>query len=516
VVGSDSARQSAAASTRFQDSSNKTISRAEIWFLVAVCTLAAGRILYGAAALPFFADTDENAHFDLIHKFYRGEWPATNHTLHDKETVKVWIFDGSPEYLNAPGTLGVKNGFPPPVRAWAPTAATENYIRSQWESPGRGKLPNHEAHEPPVYYSIAAIWYACGQALGLSPASSIYWVRFLNAPLFVGLVITAFLFSRRYLDAKIAWCVTTLTALFPNVIYFTINADVLSPLVVLITLYLLFRWYEADHPGIGLAAACGLMAAVSILAKLTNTAVLVPTAAIVFLRLRHERNWRTALAQAGPLILCAALPPFLWALRNRLVLGDWSGSAEKILAQTWTPKPWSEIFDHPLFTLTGPMRFLRALFISFFAGDSHWHGSPVDFLPGQYFFLGTTAVLPIVALIGTFRDRRNRPLPCLVAGISALLVCSYLAELSVLSLRWDFGINPYPSREFPFFAFGRLIGGAIVPLLALEVLAIAFLTRNRVLWMAIGVAVIGGMMILSQAVFLQMTISSQFNWFHLP
>jgi len=41
--------------------------------------------------LPFFADTDEQAHFDLVHKFARGNWPEHLRTPRDP---LVWVILG--------------------------------------------------------------------------------------------------------------------------------------------------------------------------------------------------------------------------------------------------------------------------------------------------------------------------------------------------------------------------------------------------------------------------------------
>jgi uncharacterized membrane protein len=484
--------------------------------VAALCTVAAARILFGAAALPFFADTDENAHFDLIHKFARGEWPSKPYALHDPEVVEVWIFDSSPEFLNAPGTLGVEGGFPPPVRDWQRSAATETYLRSERASPGRGKLPNHEAHEPPVYYAVATVWYSLGRAFGMSAASAVYWVRFLNVPLFAALVALAFIFCRPYFGRDVALAVAALTAFFPNTVFFTINADVLSPLQVLVTLLLLLRWYEAKQPGPWLAAAAGSMAAVSVMVKLTNAAVMVVAGAVIVLRLWRDRQLRKGILESLPLTLCAAVPPFLWCLRNRLVLGDWSGSAAKIQIQTWTPKPLNELLDHPLFTPSGSLAFLKALCISFFGGDSHWHAKPVEFKPADNFFLATSALLPVIGLWTALRNVHGHPRVRLVVGICALLVVTYLSELALLSLRWDFGRNPFPSRAFPFFAFGRLAAGCLVPFLVLYVYGIQTLVDRRQSLLMAAVAFVISLMVMGQAAYLRLTISSEYNWFHLP
>jgi hypothetical protein len=490
--------------------------RQEFWIVIALCGIAAVRVFYGAATLPFFADTDENAHFDLVHKFARAHWPTASETLHDPEVVDVWIFDGSPEYLNRPGTLGVEGGYPPPVRDWMHTSATAQYIRMQRASPGRGRLPNHEAHEPPVYYALAAVWYEIGNAFGLSPAEGVYWVRFLNVPLYVTLVAMAYRFVRRYFDSTVALAVAALVAVFPNTVFFTISADVLSPLVTLAALFLSLCWFQSEQPRPWLAAGAGAVVAAAVLTKLTNVGVFVAVCLLIAVRGWRERRASQLVREAGPMLLAAVVPPLLWGLTNRVLLGEWTGTSAKIHAQTWTPKPLSQLLDHPLFTPSGLGAFLKTLCVSFFAGDNHWHAEPVHYVPSEVFFLTTAVIFPLAGLAALGMRAGKEPLAGLVVGLAALVVVTYVAELSVLSLRWDFGINPFPSRAFPFFAFGRLADGALVPFLLLYVCGLeAILGRRRVL-LAAGVAATATMMVLMQWAFLAQARSSHFNWFHLP
>jgi hypothetical protein len=394
-----------------------------------------------------------------------------------------------------------------------------NSVRAQYiqkQRAERGRIPNHEAHEPPLYYTLAAIWYEVGRTFGLSPASSVYWVRFLNAPLYAALVATSYAFVRPYFGIASGLGVATLTTFFPNSVFFTISNDVLSPLIVSLTLVLLVRWYETEAPGVSLSVGTGLLAAASVLVKLTNTATMAAAVAVIAWRANRLRSPRTILKQVWPLATAALLPPLLWCLRNRLVLGDWMGTAAKIKAQTWTPKPLDQILDHPLFTLSGLRAFLTRLCASFFEGDVIWHDDPVQFGFPQTFFVATAALLPTIGLVATLVRRRHEPRAAFVAGLSAVVVVSYVVELSLLSLRWDFGENPFPSRAFPFFAFGRLAAGAIVPFLLLYVSGIEAVFGRRPILVAAAVVGTVTMMVLLQSALLGQARSSEFNWFHLP
>jgi hypothetical protein len=504
-------------------------SRRELWWISALCLLAAGRIFFGAAALPFFADTDEDAHFDLIHKFARGHWPDKLKVLLDADTIKVMILDGTTEFRfraedwGGSGKLPPRIGdqlsrpdakFPPPVRERLSRPDTRDYINSA--NLNLKRHLNHEAQSPPAYYALAAVWYNLGHALGLSEASCVYWVRFLNVPLYAALVAFAFVFCRPYLGCDTALGVAALTAFFPNPVFFSISNDVLSPLVVLLTLLLLLRWYGRERPGKWLAAAAGAMAATAVLVKLTNGSALVAVGAVVLLRLRRDGRPGKLLSEAWPLLLSAALPLFLWGLRNRLVLGDWSGAGGRMVMRGLKMKPAAELLHHPIFTAGGLRDFLKALCVSFFGGDMNWHAQGLHFMPSEEFFKVTAGLLPVVGLVAAVYYGRREPRARLVALMSAIVVVASVAELSALSLRFDFDKTNYPSRDFPFYAYGRLAAGGLVPFLTLYALGTRMLVGRRPLLFAAAVTVEVAMMILGQWAFLKLTIDSQYNWFHLP
>ena len=211
--------------------------------------------------------------------------------------------------------------------------------------------PNHEAHSPPIYYALAGLWYDVGRLLGLSRPESVYWVRFFNAPLFVGLVAAAYALCRPYLGGNMALSVAALTAFFPNTVFFTVNSDVLSTHCSRSGWRLLFllRWYEREQPGWRLAAATGALAATAVLVKLTNAAVLVVVAAVIVARLLRDRQPWKLLRESWSLLLTASLPLLVWGVRNRLTMGDWTGTSAKVKQLTWTPKPLTELLDHTRF-----------------------------------------------------------------------------------------------------------------------------------------------------------------------
>ncbi len=495
------------------------VSRFTGWYVVALCLIGAGRVFVGAAGLPLFNDVDEREHFDLVHKFARGYWPGKTLDPMDQETVLIQTFYGSPEYLNDPGP----DGFPPPLWSW-PSSAEKNAYARQLLTLFSGQV-NHEAHSPPVYYATAALWYDLGRLAGLRGPAAAYWVRFLNAPLYAALIAAAYAFCRAYFSAVVAWTVPALIAFFPNTLFFSVTDDVLSPLLGLLAVCFFLRWQTRPLRGGWSAVLVGLMLAATVLVKLTNVAILA--ACLLVLLVRGYRAWRAGRFReewcpALLLVLAAVGPVLLWMLRNKLVLGDFTGTAAKIEYLTWRRKPFGEWFHHPLFSPKGQIYFWTHLIPAFYNGDMSWHSRALmQFALSDWFFIGTFAALPVAGLVSWVGRRRpglgrGRGRFHLAGGLSALVVIASVLVLILLSVQFDFGKSFYPTQQHPYFISGRLIAGALVPFLALYVCSVEVLTGRLKSFLVGTLALSVVMLVLPQMIAAAEILPSQYNWFHLP
>ena len=106
----------------------------------------------------------------------------------------------------------------------------ENLIAKQdiW----REKVKNHEASQPPLYYSVAGAWWRLGKLLGFDGGQLLYWLRFLNIPLIGALVWLAWLTARKVFPDNlfVRVAVPALIAFLPQTTFYAINNDILSPL----------------------------------------------------------------------------------------------------------------------------------------------------------------------------------------------------------------------------------------------------------------------------------------------
>ena len=90
--------------------------------------------------------------------------------------------------------------------------------------------------------------------------------------------------------------------------------------------------------------------------------------------------------------------------------------------------------------------------------------------------------------------------------------------LALLSLAFDFGNCPYPSRAHPFFSSGRYLSGALIPFALLYVYGLdACLARVR--GDAPRFALLGAILLfatVSEIAVNRVAFASPYNWFALP
>ncbi len=490
--------------------------RFAVGYLVVLCLAGAVRVFLGAASLPLFNDVDELAHFDLVGKYASGTWTTRTKPTLEPETVDITIFFSSFEYLSRAEDF--PQGYPPPV--WTMPAPLQISLYKK-HAPEMKTRINHDAYSPPVYYALAGAWYNLARWVGLNEPHAVYAIRFLNVLLQVALIVAAFGFCRDYFSTAVAITVPAMVALFPSTVFFSISNDALCPLTVLLALWLLLRW-SAKPTDTRLSIAAGLAVSIALLVKLTNIAILPVCLLVVALRLFPARRTKSLYREAyfaGLVMLFAVGPVALWMLQNRLTIGDWTGNAMKVQLLGWTAKPWTAIFDHPLFSWSGELAFWNRFCTSFYGGDMNWHGEPsMSPLPLKIFAWLSFACLPVgVAAIGIGAYRKQSTRPTGLAGlICPLLVAGSILFLFVMSVRFDFGHCPYPSREYPYFNSGRLISGALVPLLALFVCGVEAITGRVKGLTAIVLTLSVLVLVPPQVALWQQTVPCKANWFHLP
>jgi hypothetical protein len=500
--------------------------------IAVLVTVMAVRVALYSLAFPFFNNVDEQAHADLIIKIARGYWPKQRWEWYDAESIDLFVRHGSPEYLARPETR--ETGHPSkPLRDLPPrTAASIGRLhRAQWSHIG-----NHEAHTPPIYYSLAAIGYRAAGWAGVVGIERLYAARLVNVPIVALFVWLAYRFCRRWYPDRpeIRIGVPLLLAFLPQDLFYSLNSDVLSPLAYTASLILLMEWYQARAPRTRLGMALGLMTGLTFLVRDTNLALVVLAGALGVAKWRamsREGRGAAGARTASTVALSAAAPVTLSFLRNAIFLGDFTGAGAKLAMQGsgWTVNTIQGVISHPIFTFEGISTFWHSLLSTFWRGEIVWYREPLFHESMDCFYSLSTAVLWLAATaawamawrrarrgaVPEAGDRSRLSIAHTVVWISPLLA---IVTLAALSLAWDFGDFFFPSREHPFFTQGRLIAGQLLPLMILYVEGIAFLLRRfaGATGTIIAVVLIAVAMLVSEAAARAPVFSSAWNWFHVP
>jgi hypothetical protein len=428
--------------------------RRERLFIAGLCLVAAVRIFVFSAAFPFFNNVDEQFHFDVVFKYSHGRLPLAPLEKFDPETAKIIAVNGTTEYL------GKLRDHPSPSEVRS--------IAASW-----AKRDNRETWAWPTYYLLAGLWCRLGKLLGLAGGHLLYWIRFLNVPIVAAFVWLSYIFSRKLLpDGRQRIAIPLIVAFFPQDIFFSITSDVLSPLVFAAAFFMLLEICLGEKSW-SYHLFAGLAIAVTFLTKASNIAIFPLAAGAILIKIKQavsQKRLKQNLPSLAALAVAATIPVALWLGRNYILFGDLSGAAKSHQALTWTQKPFSEMFNHPIFTPSGMFFFLSELTKKFWRGEFFWRFKPIAYPFMDWFYCVSSAVFLTTSLLGLVLDKTKMDSRYRFALAAALFVVALsVALLAVLSMRYDFGRCFYPSRERPYFTSGRLIAGTILPFLFLYV-----------------------------------------------
>jgi predicted membrane protein DUF2142 len=491
-------------------------NRKETTLILLLCLAAALRIFIFCAAFPFFTEVDEDLHFDNVMRYSLGRVPRAFDLL-SKESLDWIVLYASPEFIQTPGQFP-EGKFPPPLwKQSGPKAAEVMAVtRAVWSTE-----INFESSQPPIYYSLGAVWLRLGQSLGLTGIESLYWIRFLNVPLIALLVWLGYVAARTIgperLELRIG--VPLLLAFLPQDVFYSINNDVLSPMCVGVLFLCVLRWLRREPPALWLGICTGLAIAVTYLTKLANLPLLsVALVAIVATLLPiAQKKSGGRLAAFAALVLCAAIPVGAWMMWTKYNFGGVTGSTTKIALLGWTRKPFADWWRHPIFTPRGFWVFWSDLLTTFWRGEIKWLNEPLRSRIADGFYAISSLLFLCTALA---RIRRRAGLSAFQQQALAIAGLSFLAAVgffALLSIQFDFGSCINPSREHPYFASGRLMSGALIPFALLYVYGLERLCRSlgagRLSLLVLTVIMV--LVTTSEIIVNRVAFASEHDWFHL-
>jgi len=135
-----------------------------------------------------------------------------------------------------------------------------------------------------------------------------------------------------------------------------------------------------------------------------------------------------------------------------------------------------------------------------------------------FYWIATALVVLAIPLCLLAQGQRIGRSEQLILWAALLSFLSIVAFLVVLSISFDFGNCPYPSREHPYFTSGRLLNAAAVPFFLIFVYVIDCLggwtKREWIRWALLGVIALG--LTISQLNVNAPAFASRYNFFHRP
>src|SRR5262249_12564281 len=136
--------------------------------------------------------------------------------------------------------------------------------------------------------------------------------------------------------------VPLLLAFLPQDAFYSVNSDILSPILFTAVFILLLDWREQKRPSLALSAAIGILVAATFRVKFTNVVLAVIFGIVVLAELRRRVTLgksREFIMAALVALLAAALPVTVFFARNYQVFGNLSGTQSKVQELHWTRRP---------------------------------------------------------------------------------------------------------------------------------------------------------------------------------
>jgi hypothetical protein len=346
--------------------------------------------------------------------------------------------------------------------------------------------------------------------------SLLYWVRFLNILFAAGLVWIGFAVARSTFPENqfVQLGVPALLAVWPQSAFYSIQGDALSPILFGIGFLGLIKILKQERLGIFLAIWTGLAIAGTCLIKTSNLPL--PILAIIAVAWKMFRGKRGAsdIVALGVFVLSVAIPLTIWFAWNSQHFGDLTATQSKIELLGWTRKPITQWLPHPIFTIHGLSEFWPGLSASFWRGEFVWGlVRMASGFPDAFHAISTALIIiASAAFLVRGADKDRQP----ILWLALLSFLSIVAFLVVLSISFDFGKCPYPSREHPYFTSGRLLNAAAVPFFLLFAYVIdrvgTWVKREWLRWTLLGAILLS--LCVSQLQTNAPAFSSRYNFFH--
>jgi hypothetical protein len=184
----------------------------------------------------------------------------------------------------------------------------------------------------------------------------------------------------------------------------------------------------------------------------------------------------------------------------------------------WTIKPFGQRWEHPIFTPEGFWTYLSGQFGTFWQGEFWWHHQRLALPGSDAIYTLLSLAFFILVLPGLFARTSNlTSLQRVAIGLGLAFFITGLGFFAFMSTVYDFHGCPSPSRQYPYFASGRMLLGALIPFALIVIFALdRILARFGLKAKFLTFAALILVMLMSEIATDWPVFSNEFNWFHLP
>ena len=503
----------------FNEQIDAFLTRWKTSIIVICCCLGALRVLLYAAAFPLFNPVDETSHYQMVREYSRGHLPGSDLLKVDAEAANFFTLYCSSEYFKSREVLRQFHRDVP--IAALPAELRERHYPKVFDY-FLGQC-NIETQSPPVYYLLAGAWYRVAKIFGAPEWKAAYWARFLNAILFGTFIWVACLFAEEVYPERVFLSVGTamLLAVFPQDVFYGMSRDVLLPLVTALFLLFLLRALRKEDGGERELFAAGFLAGIAFLTELSSVVLFGALLVVALFKSKRAEKLGSSERQQTMLALslvAAAALPLVWLVRNRLVMGDLTGTQAKMFCLGWVAKPWREILQHPIFSFSGMRYFVGELTGSYWRGEIIWAGQALRNSTAEIFYFYSTIVLLSVFLVHfAIRKKKHNPAQRWSEYLAVYLLTASVLFMAFVSLLFDYQECVYPSRAHPYFVSGRIIVGTLLPFLLMYLSGFELLLRpiRKYIHPIVPLLLICASIACVEATLMLTVFHSQFNFYAL-
>ncbi|MGB0390016.1 MAG: ArnT family glycosyltransferase [Salibacteraceae bacterium] len=302
---------------------------------------------------------------------------------------------------------------------------------------------NYQNNSPPLYYWVTGFVFKLIGIKSSSGITKLYFLRFFSGLIAIICFIAFVVCIRNLFDTKTAIGSAVIFLCFPQPVWFFLNNDILSPLLVSVSIFLAWKFKKKQ------LIFSGILMGLAIWNKLSNLVFIPIPIFMILIQNMDIRNKLLLTTRYGFVTIITAIPLFA---SNLLYTNTFTANAQKMEVLLWEQNTIEGVITHPVWSIWGVKVLSIFSGLSFLRGEITWNLHPITTSFQDNILLGLVLGVILNALL-SFSKQKN---------VSVIILSSFLLGmffLIYLSVAFDYTHAFYPSKTLPFFFSGRILVG---------------------------------------------------------